>query len=204
MDQVGMREGCLRQLLWSQKMKPDYPFLHRWDPSRYPPGYLRLGLSERLVQQSVIRYLEAKWRALVTVIDAGDRRLRGQAAAVIRRAGADPRSICRRQTGTSAGVVDLAVTFRDGRAGWFEVKRPAKIISSPKTGRQVQASTPGCPTDSQLRFLSRQSDAGALVGVVWWAGDLDSIIPAGYGLSGYRTPEPMLDDDLAYPPYTLD
>ena len=108
----------------------DYPFLHRWNPTRYPERYLRLGLDEAAVQLVCVPYLQARWRAEVTVIDAGDRRLRGRAAALLRQSGGDPRSLTGRGGTMDRGVVDLAVTFANGVAGWFELKRPAHLVLS--------------------------------------------------------------------------
>jgi hypothetical protein len=161
-------------------VEPPPTFPHAWDPARYPPEYLKLGPSEEQVVRATVDYLVAKWRAVVTVIDAGDRRLRGRAAHAIRAAGGDPLVLKGRGTTMDSGIADLHVTFPHlgGRAGWFELKKPALLAPSPKTGRLVIRHPAGAPTDEQLRFLRRQERAGALVGVIWWHHDLDAIVPA--------------------------
>ena len=152
--------------------------IETFDVSRYPEAYLRHGISEALVQVACVAYLKARWRAEVTVIDVGDAHLRGRAARLIAAAGGNPRQMFGQPGQMAPGIVDLAVTFPGGRAGWFEVKRPAHLISSPKTGRLIQKAAAGAPTPEQLAFLKRQERAGAVVGVLWWAKDLDAILGA--------------------------
>lgn len=149
-----------------------------FDVSRYPETYLRTGILEAAVQATCVAYLKARWRAEVTVIDVGDAHLRGRAAGLLAAAGGNPRLLKGRPGQMARGIVDLAVTFPGGRAGWFEVKRPAHMFPSLKTGRLVQKAAAGAPTDEQLAFLARQERAGAVVGVLWWAKDLDPILGA--------------------------
>jgi hypothetical protein len=154
----------------------EYPFLHRWDPARYAPTYLRQGILEVHVQAAIVAYLRTRWRAEVSVIDVGSAKLRGQASRLLAYAGGDPRFLKGRGDASTRGIVDLAVTFRGGRAGWFEVKRPAHLVTSKATGRLVQKHPAGAPTEAQLTFLGRQHNHGALVGVLWAPKDLDSIV----------------------------
>lgn len=150
-----------------------YPFPHTFEPSRYAPAYLRSGILETQVQERCIARLVTRWRARVTVIDAGDKRFRGR---LIRR-GVDPRALVG-SGGDERGIVDLAVTFPGGLAGWFEVKRPARYVVSPRTGRLIQRSEAGAPTPEQLTFLAAQARLGAVAGVLWSELDLDALIPA--------------------------
>lgn len=152
--------------------------IETFDPSRYPDAYLRFGILEAAVQATCVAYLKAKWRAEVTVIDVGDAHLRGRAAGLLAAAGGNPRLLKGRPGQMARGIVDLAVTFPGGRAGWFEVKRPAHLVPSPKTGMLIQKAAAGAPTPEQLAFLKRQERAGAVVGVLWWAKDLDAILGA--------------------------
>lgn len=188
----------------------EYPFLHRWDATRYPESYLRKGLPEDEVQDLVIGYLRCRFLAEVTVIDSGDRRLRGRAAKLLQEAGGDPHDLVGRGGTMERGVVDLAVTFRNGRAGWFEVKRPEYLVPSEKTERLVQGHPAGEPTVEQLDFLERQHRKNAIVGVLWGTVDVDAVVPAAFArlsadpLSALDEtkdrpgPVPDILDDLAY------
>jgi hypothetical protein len=159
------------------------PFQIAFDPARYPESYLRMGFTEAQVQAYVVAYLRAVWKAQVTVVDVGDAKLRGRAAAMLRSAGADPHAVVGAPGQMEQGVVDLAVSFPHlgGRAGWFEVKRPSRLVRSPRTGELVQERAAGAPTAAQVAFLERQRRAGAVVGVVWRAQDLDELVPAASG-----------------------
>lgn len=157
---------------------PRYPFLCEWDPSRYPARYLRLGLAERDVVEACVVMLQARYRAVVTVIDSGDARGRGRAARIIAAAGGDPRLLRGSAGQMEAGIADLAVTFPGGRAGWWELKRPAWLAPSGSTGRLVQRRPPGRPTPEQLAFLERQRRVGAVVGVAWADLDIRTAIEA--------------------------
>lgn len=112
------------------------------------------------------------------MIDVGDRRLRGRAAMLVRAAGGDPRHLTGAGGQMTRGIVDLAVTFRGGRAGWFEVKKPALYAPSKSTGRLVQRREAGTPTPEQLAFLDEQYRQGACVGVLWSERDLDAVVEA--------------------------
>lgn len=154
------------------------PFLHEWDADRYPVPYLRRGLLEKDVVEACVALLQSRWRAQVTVIDSGDARGRGRAARVIAGLGGNPGLIRGSASQMEPGISDLAVTFQGGRAGWFEIKRPAWLEVSPSTGRLRQRREPGRPTEEQLLFLERQRRAGAIVGVGWSPIDLQVAIEA--------------------------
>ena len=170
-----------------------YPFRTAWDRARYPEHYLRFGYSEEAVAIQCIDRLRARWRAEVTRIDSGDRRLRGRAAAMLAAAGADPRQLNGRGTTMDRGISDLHVTFPHlgGRTGWFELKVPEHLVVSPKTGKLIQEAEPGEPTLDQAEYLLRQHRAGAIVGFIWWSHELDELIEG----TGRIQKEP--DPDLA-------
>jgi hypothetical protein len=159
--------------------RPTPSFPCRFDPARYDPTYLQLGLLEAAVQAATVQRLWARWKAKVTVIDSGDGRLRGRAAQLLAWAGGDPAALKGHRTTMERGVGDLAVTFPHlgGRAGWFELKRPARYSRS-KTGRMVIAARAGEPTDEQVAFLLAQQRAGAIVGVLWRDLDLEELVRA--------------------------
>jgi hypothetical protein len=165
-------------LLAAPARRVEYPFPVEFVRERYPADYLRQGLLEERVQAACVAYLRARWRAEVVVVDVGDARLRGRAARLLSAAGGNPRLLAGRGGEMNRGIVDLAVTFPGGRAGWFEVKKPAWLQASPKTGRLVQRRPAGEPTPEQLAFLVRQGRAGAVVGVLWHPRDLDALVPA--------------------------
>lgn len=144
-----------------------FPFLHEWDASRYPVGYLRRGLLEKDVVEACVATLQRRWRAQVTIIDSGDARGRGRAARVIAGLGGNPGLIRGSASQMEPGIADLAVTFQGGRAGWFELKKPAWLAPSKATCRLVQRRPAGQPTQEQLLFLERQRRAGAIVSVAW-------------------------------------
>jgi hypothetical protein len=151
----------------------EYPFLWQWDRARYSEAYLRSGPSEEEVQAAVVEALRLRWRAVVTEIDVGDKRLRGR----LGRLGLDRRIVSMAGGGNRKGVVDLAVTFPGGRAGWFELKKPEFCVISKSTGLLVQQRKPGEPSDEQLQFLLAQASAGAVVGVLWAVQDLFACVP---------------------------
>ena len=119
--------------------------------------------------------LRTRWRARVTVIDVGERRMRGR---LVRRLGVSPRALLGLGGANERGIVDLAVTFPGGRAGWFECKRPAQLAISPKTRRLVQVHAAGEPTAEQLAFLLEQARFGAVAGVLWSHKDLETLVAA--------------------------
>ena len=155
-----------------------FPFIHQWDPARYAPAYLRRGLDERDVVELCVGLLQRSYRAEVTVIDSGDARGRGRAARIIAAVGGDPRLLRGSAGQMEAGIADLAVTFPGGRAGWWELKRPAWLGPSRATGRWVQRRPAGQPTEAQLLFLERQRRAGAIVGVAWGFQDIQAAVEA--------------------------
>jgi hypothetical protein len=152
-----------------------YPFPSTFAPARYSPSYLRSGVLEDQVQEACILRLQTRWKARVTVIDVGERRMRGRLARRFGHSSAMLRGI---GGANERGIVDLAVTFPGGLAGWLEVKKPALYRTSPKTGRLIQRRPAGAPTPEQLAFLLAQHRLGAVAGVVWAPEDLDSLIPA--------------------------
>lgn len=152
-----------------------YPFPHTFEPSRYAPAYLRSGILEAQVQERCVARLITRWHARVTVIDVGGRKLRGQ---LVRRFGLTPMALKAVGDPAARGIVDLAVTFPGGLAGWFEVKKPARYVVSKRTGRLIQRSEAGSPTPEQLAFLLAQHRLGAVAGVLWSELDLDALIPA--------------------------
>lgn len=154
---------------------PEYPFVHAFDPARYSPAYLRRGPLEAEVQGVCILRLQTRWRARVTVIDVGERRMRGR---LVRQFGLSPKALVGLGGANERGIVDLAVTFPGGLAGWFECKSPAWYVTSRKTGRLIQRRAAGEPTDEQLAFLLAQARLGAVAGLLWAAEDLDALIPA--------------------------
>lgn len=158
-----------------------YPFVHAFESARYPPGYLRLGVSEAQVQTAVIAALQVR-RALVFPVDAGARMLRGRAVGALRRAGArHPEALLAGRTGAGVrGLADLIGILPGGRALFVEVKAPAWMVGSPATGRLVQKRAAGAPTDEQLAFLAHVHRQGGVAGVVWSARDLDAILPAAW------------------------
>jgi hypothetical protein len=151
----------------------EYPFLHAWDRARYSPGYLRSGVLEAQVQESVIAALTLRWKAKVTVIDSGDRRMRGRMV----RLGLPTMALKGIGGSMERGISDLAVTFPGGRAGWFECKRPEHCIAAKGSGKLTQRKPAGAPSDEQLAFLLAQTSLGAVVGVLWSPDDLNLCIP---------------------------
>lgn len=151
----------------------EYPFLWRYERARYSPAYLRSGPSEEEVQAAIVEALRFRWRAVVTELDVGDKRLRGR----LGRLGLDRRIVSMAGGGNRKGIVDLAVTFPGGRAGWFEVKKPEFCVVSKSSGLLVQRRPAGEASDEQLTFLLAQAEAGAVVGTLWAVEDLFACIP---------------------------
>lgn len=154
---------------------PEYPFVHAFDPARYSPAYLRSGLLEEQVQEACVLRLQTRWRARVTVIDVGERRMRGR---LVRQFGISGKELVGLGGANERGIVDLAVTFPGGLAGWFECKSPAWFVVSKKTGRLIQKRPAGEPTPEQLAFLLAQARLGAVAGLLWAPEDLDALIPS--------------------------
>lgn len=156
----------------------ELPFLSRWDRDRYAASYLRSGVLEAQVQDAVVAALTFRWKAKVTVIDSGDRRMRGRVARLLSIRGVNPNLAVKGIGGTmERGISDLAVTFPGGRAGWFEIKRPEHCTASKSTGKLLQRKPAGQPTPEQLAFLAEQYRLGAVVGVLWSPDDLNLCIP---------------------------
>lgn len=142
-----------------------------FDPSRYPQAYLRAGYREATVQRLVlVRLRQLGYRPFV--VDSGAARLRGRAA----RAGV---FLGGASTGMARGIADVHGTGPGGRAVYVEVKAPAWLAPSPKTGRLIQRRAAGEPTPEQIRFLEEHLRAGAVAGVAWGPQDVDTILAAG-------------------------
>lgn len=162
---------------------PAPTFLHLWDANRYPLAYLRQGLDEAAVQ----RMVQAKLRALgafVLTVDSGARLLRGRVMGAARRAGLPPDAVLFTPGRTGAGVsglADLIGCDMHGRMVAIEVKRPAHLVVSSKTGKLIQQRPAGAPTPQQLGFLQEVHRRGGIAGVVWSPQDLDQVWWGGQG-----------------------
>lgn len=148
-----------------------------FDPSRYPEVWLRSGLDEARVQALLLAHLRARGCWCWTV-DVGARALQGRAAGALRRAGVRrPEGLLRgRAPGGEAGLPDIHGIAPGGVPLYVEVKRPAHLVVSPKTGRLIQARPAGEPTPQQLAFLAKARSLGALAGVAWGPQDLNAIL----------------------------
>lgn len=148
-----------------------------FDASRYPEVWLRSGLDEARVQALLLAHLRARGCWCWTV-DVGARALQGRAAGALRRAGVRrPEGLLRgRAPGGEAGLPDIHGIAPGGAPLFVEVKRPAHLVVSPKTGRLIQARPAGEPTPQQLAFLAKARSLGALAGVAWGPQDLNSIL----------------------------
>ena len=144
-----------------------------FDAGRYPPAYLRQGYLEAAVQKLVIgRLRQLGCRAFV--VDSGAARLRGRAA----RAGV---FLGGQATGMDRGIPDVHATGPSGRAVYVEVKAPAWLVISPKTGRFIQKRAAGTPSPQQVKFISDHRQAGALAGFAWGPQDVDRILEVDRG-----------------------
>lgn len=116
-----------------------YPFRHAFDATRYPPAYLRLGIREEHVQAATLAALRGRG-ALVFPVDSGAKLLRGRAVGALRRAGVgQPEAVLYGATGAGFhGLADLVGILPGGRALFVEVKAPAWLAPSRRTGRPVQ------------------------------------------------------------------
>lgn len=162
---------------------PTPEFINAWDQERYPGAYLRQGLDEAAVQ----RMVQAKLRALgafVLAVDAGARLMRGRVMGAARRAGLAPDAVLFTpgRTGVGvAGLADLVGCDAHGRMVAIEVKRPAHLVVSPKTGKLIQSRPAGQPTEAQLAFLLEVHRRGGIAGVVWSPADVDQVWWTGRG-----------------------
>lgn len=145
----------------------NYPFLHRWDPGRYPEMYLRLGPLEAVVQKNVLVVLR-QLGVLAFAVDAGAKALRGRAYGALRCAGRpDLAARLKGRTGVGeAGLSDVIGVTRGGRALFVEVKAPALYVPDGEGGLVVERSA-GQPTEEQLAFLAAAHRHGAVAGVAW-------------------------------------
>ncbi len=147
----------------------EFPFLHRWDASRYPKNYLLLGFTEDQVQDAILAELEF-WQIDAIAIDAGMKRARGRMLAGARREGLDVSNVVNfRSGGLPAGWPDLHGTLApDGVSIYIEVKAPAQI--DPDNSRIIREA--GRPTGEQLDFLVSKYERGAIVMVAWSVDDV--------------------------------
>lgn len=148
-----------------------------FDPSRYPEVWLRAGLDEDRVQALLLMHLRGRG-CLVWTVDVGARALQGRAAGALRRAGVRrPETMLRgRAPGGEPGLPDIHGIAPGGRPLYVEVKRPAHLVVSLKTGRLIQRHPAGEPTPQQLAFLAKVRAMGALAGVAWGPQDLGAIL----------------------------
>ena len=142
-----------------------------WDRHRYTRAYLSLPRGEVHVQAAVLARLQAL-KAFAFPVDSGAKKLRGRAIGALRRYGAvKPEALLKGSTGAGlAGLADVVFVWRNGRAGFLEVKRPALIVDG-----KVQM-VAGHATEEQLTFLRNAHRAGAITGVVWSAPDVDLVL----------------------------
>jgi hypothetical protein len=155
------------------------PFQVAFDHARYPPAYLRLGLDEDQVQARVVARLRALgWFA--HPVDAGAREVRGRVRGALGRCGITSAAVFAALANGGAaedGFPDVVGVYRGtGRALFVEVKRPASMEPSPRTGRLIVKRPAGQPTPQQVAFLTEARRCGAAAGVVWSERDLDGIL----------------------------
>ena len=157
----------------------DYQFLHRYERSRYPLGWLTSGVDEDVVVQAVINRCRSLG-AEVAVVDSGAKQLRGRAVGALMRAGRRDllKHVNRGTTGVGeSGLSDLIGTLPGGQALYLEVKRPEHLEPGVRARWRILREH-GQPTDEQLRFLNRMWTAGACCGVVWSPDDAERVIRA--------------------------
>jgi hypothetical protein len=93
---------------------------------------------------------------------------------------ARPEALLRgRAPGGEPGLPDIHGIAPGGRPLYVEVKRPAHLVPSPKTGRLIVRRAAGEPTPQQLAFLAKARSLGALAGVAWGVPDLVGILSPG-------------------------
>lgn len=139
--------------------RPSWPFLHRWDPSRYPNSYGALPITEADVVKVVVGALVVS-RVLPFVIDAGSRALRGRAYGKLKGLGIDLGVLAGKTGAAAKGFPDIVgIQIGTGRFVAIEVKKPGAN-----------------PRAEQVEWLARAWQAGALVGVAWAAKDVETIL----------------------------
>ena len=170
---------------------PNYPFPCRWVRERYPVDYLLGHVSEHDVQLVTLAKLRA-YGIPALAVDAGARTLRGRAIGALKRAGADAQAVAFVNNGsTGAGLAGLADVVGalpgSGRALFLELKAPEWLDpSNRREGQFIVARKPGKPTLEQLGFLNTMHHAGALVGVIWHASELDMLLAPWKQAKGRR------------------
>ena len=147
----------------------EYPFLSRFDRSRYSDAYLIQQVSEENVEDAIIQTLQT-WGVDVTKIDAGQKRARGRVMAAAKAIGISHKSlIAYKAGGLPAGYSDLEATLAPNGLGLFiEVKAPAWI--DPRSKSVIREA--GKPTREQLDFLLSKHQRGAIVLCAWSVDDV--------------------------------
>lgn len=155
------------------------PELPAFDRSRYPEAYLRQGYPEAVVQRMVLTRL-AQLGVEAYVVESGAARLRGRVAGMLRSQGLRAGPLLGMATGTERGICDVhGVARATGRAVHIEVKAPAWLVLSPKTGKLIQRRAAGEATPDQVVFIGRMRRAGSFAGFAWGPGDVDAILASG-------------------------
>jgi hypothetical protein len=147
----------------------EYPFLSRFDRSRYSEHYLVSRVPEDAVEIAIIETLHL-YSVDATKIDAGQKRARGRVMAAAKAIGVDPRRLVEYKSGgLPVGYSDLEATLAPDGVGLFiEVKAPAWI--DPTTKNVIREA--GKPTTEQLDFLLSKHERGAIVIVAWSVDDV--------------------------------
>lgn len=146
-----------------------YPFLSRFDRSRYSELYLISQVREEDVEDAIIKTLHT-YGVDAIKIDAGQRRARGRVMAAAKAIGVDPRRLIDYKAGgLPAGFSDLEATLAPNGLGlYIEVKAPAWI--DPKTKSVIREA--GKPTQEQLDFLLSKHERGAIAFCAWSVDDV--------------------------------
>jgi hypothetical protein len=147
----------------------EYPFLSRFDRSRYSEHYLISRVPEDAVENAIIETLHL-YSVDATKIDAGQKRARGRVMAAAKAMGVDPRRLIDYKSGgLPTGHSDLIATLAPNGLGLFiEVKAPAWI--DPTTKSVIREA--GKPTQEQLDFLLSKHQRGAIVLCAWSVDDV--------------------------------
>jgi hypothetical protein len=158
----------------AQDLEPKYPFLWKWDRTRYSDNYLVQRVSEEQVQGAIIASLEF-FRVDVIAIDAGMKRARGRMIQAAGARGMDVSNIVNfKSGGLPAGFSDLHGTLApEGIALYIEVKAPAWI--DPDNPSRI-ISEAGKPTTEQLVFLDSKHSRGAICLVAWSVDDVTRVL----------------------------
>lgn len=145
------------------------PFASKFRDWRYSRFYLSSCVSEKKVQQDIVKLLET-YRVDVAAIDAGGRRARGVMMARAKASGIPIGKLASVKVGSAipAGYADLEGTLApSGRSLFIEVKAPAWIDAK---GNIIRAA--GAASREQLEFLYEKHNRGAYVMIAWAAKDV--------------------------------